>query len=54
MFPVLLLVIFASIFGSDTVEIRGGHIDTDTYYVPAIIQPLDHLLDHAVAGDVRW
>jgi len=34
---VLLLVIFASIFGSDTVEIRGGHIDTDTYYVPAII-----------------
>ena len=37
MFPVLLLVIFGSIFGSDTVEIRGGHVDTDTYYVPAII-----------------
>jgi ABC-2 type transport system permease protein len=36
-FPVLLLVIFGSIFGSDTVEVRGGHIDTDTYYVPAII-----------------
>ena len=36
-FPVLLLVIFGSIFGSDTVEIRGTHIDTDTYYVPAII-----------------
>jgi ABC-2 type transport system permease protein len=37
MFPVLLLVIFGTIFGSSTVEIRGGHIDTDTYYVPAII-----------------
>jgi ABC-2 type transport system permease protein len=36
-FPVLLLVIFGSIFGSDTVEVRGGQIDTDTYYVPAII-----------------
>jgi ABC-type polysaccharide/polyol phosphate export permease len=36
-FPVLLLFIFGSIFGSDTVEIRGTHIDTDTYYVPAII-----------------
>ncbi len=37
MFPVLLLVIFGSIFGSDNVEIRGGYVDTDTYYVPAII-----------------
>jgi ABC-2 type transport system permease protein len=37
MFPVLLLVIFGSIFGGDNVEIRGGHVDTDTYYVPAII-----------------
>ena len=36
-FPVLLLVIFGTIFGSDNVEVRGGHIDTDTYYVPAII-----------------
>jgi ABC-2 type transport system permease protein len=36
-FPVLLLVIFGTIFGSDTVAVRGGHIDTDTYYVPAII-----------------
>ena len=36
-FPVLLLVIFGTIFGSDSVEVRGGHIDTDTYYVPAII-----------------
>ena len=37
MFPVLLLVIFGTIFGSQNVEIRGGEIDTDTYYVPAII-----------------
>ena len=37
MFPVLLLVIFGSIFGGSTVEVRGTHIDTDTYYVPAII-----------------
>ena len=29
-FPVLLLVIFGTIFGSDTVEVRGTHIDTDT------------------------
>ena len=36
-FPVLLLVIFGSIFGGDNVEVRGGQIDTDTYYVPAII-----------------
>ncbi|HVS99119.1 MAG TPA: ABC transporter permease [Solirubrobacterales bacterium] len=37
LFPVLLLVIFGSIFGGDKVEIRGGQVDTDTYYVPAII-----------------
>ena len=37
MFAVLLLVIFGTIFGSQNVEIRGGEIDTDTYYVPAII-----------------
>jgi ABC-2 type transport system permease protein len=37
MFPVLLLVIFGSIFGGSTVAVRGTHIDTDTYYVPAII-----------------
>jgi ABC-2 type transport system permease protein len=37
MFPVLLLIIFGSIFGGSTVEVRGTHIDTDTYYVPAII-----------------
>jgi len=36
MFPVLLLLIFATIFGSQTVDVRGG-IKTTTYYVPAII-----------------
>jgi ABC-2 type transport system permease protein len=37
MFPVILLLIFGTIFGSQNVEIRGGEIDTDAYYVPAII-----------------
>lgn len=37
LFPVLLLVIFGTIFGSDNVAVRGTHVDTDTYYVPAII-----------------
>lgn len=35
-FPVMLLILFASIFSGDTVDLRGG-IDTTTYYVPAII-----------------
>lgn len=35
-FPVVLLVIFATVFGGQTVDVRGG-IDTTTYYVPAII-----------------
>ena len=35
-FPVMLLVLFASIFGNQTVDVRGG-IETTTYYVPAII-----------------
>jgi len=35
-FPVLLLLIFATVFGGQTVEVRGG-IDTTAYYVPAII-----------------
>jgi ABC-2 type transport system permease protein len=36
MFPVILLLIFATIFGDDIVHIRGG-VKTTTYYVPAII-----------------
>jgi len=36
MFPVVLLLIFATVFGGQTVEVRGG-IKTTAYYVPAII-----------------
>ena len=36
MFPVILLLIFATIFGDEIVEVNGG-IETTTYYVPAII-----------------
>lgn len=36
MFPVVLLLIFATVFGEETVEVRGG-VETTTYYVPAII-----------------
>src|SRR3954449_5918875 len=36
MFPVVLLLIFATVFGDQTVDVRGG-IETTTYYVPAII-----------------
>jgi ABC-2 type transport system permease protein len=34
--PVVVLVILAAIFGSDTVEVRGG-VEATAYYVPAII-----------------
>jgi ABC-2 type transport system permease protein len=34
-FPVMLLVIFAAIFGND--EISTLHVNTTTYYVPAIL-----------------
>jgi ABC-2 type transport system permease protein len=36
MFPVLLLLIFATVFGGQTVDVRGG-VKTTTYYVPAIM-----------------
>jgi ABC-2 type transport system permease protein len=36
MFPVVLLLIFATVFGDQTVDVRGG-IETTAYYVPAII-----------------
>ena len=36
MFPVILLLIFATIFGDEIVDVNGG-IETTTYYVPAII-----------------
>jgi ABC-2 type transport system permease protein len=35
-FPVVLLLIFATVFGDQTIDVRGG-IDTTAYYVPAII-----------------
>lgn len=35
-FPVVLLLIFATVFGDETVDVRGG-IETTAYYVPAII-----------------
>ena len=35
-FPIVLLVIFATIFGNDTIEELGG-VKTTTYYVPAIL-----------------
>jgi ABC-2 type transport system permease protein len=37
-FPVILLLIFATVFGGDTLDIGDGvRIETTTYYVPAII-----------------
>jgi ABC-2 type transport system permease protein len=36
MLPVIFLLIFATIFGNETIEQRGG-VKTTTYYVPAII-----------------
>ena len=36
MFPVVLLLIFATVFGDETVDVNGG-VETTTYYVPAII-----------------
>ncbi len=36
LFPVILLLIFATIFGDQTIPVNGG-IETTTYYVPAII-----------------
>jgi ABC-2 type transport system permease protein len=35
-FPVVLLLIFATVFGDQTIDVRGG-IETTAYYVPAII-----------------
>jgi ABC-2 type transport system permease protein len=35
-FPVILLLIFGTVFGGETIEVNGG-IETTTYYVPAII-----------------
>lgn len=34
--PIIFLFIFATIFGNDTIDVRGG-VKTTTYYVPAIM-----------------
>ncbi len=36
LFPVVLLLIFATVFGDKTIDVDGG-IETTAYYVPAII-----------------
>jgi ABC-2 type transport system permease protein len=36
LFPVILLLIFAVVFGDETIDVDGG-IEATTYYVPAII-----------------
>ncbi len=35
-FPVILLLIFATVFGDQTIDVAGG-VEITTYYVPAII-----------------
>jgi ABC-2 type transport system permease protein len=35
--PILFLVIFSSVFGSDTVRVAGGQLKESVYYVPGII-----------------
>jgi ABC-2 type transport system permease protein len=35
--PVIFLIIFSTIFGSETIELPGEDIETTTYYVPAIL-----------------
>ncbi|HEY2332590.1 MAG TPA: ABC transporter permease [Acidimicrobiales bacterium] len=35
--PVLFLIIFASVFGGQTVKVAGGQIDTSISYVPGIM-----------------
>ena len=51
MFPVVLLLIFATVFGGKTVDVRGG-IKTTTYYVPAIITLAVISATMQSAGDV--
>jgi ABC-2 type transport system permease protein len=36
-FPVILLLIFATVFGDETVDVGDRGIETTTYYVPAIV-----------------
>jgi ABC-2 type transport system permease protein len=36
-FPLMFLVIFNLVFGSQTITVPGGEVDTSTFYVPAIV-----------------
>jgi len=36
-FPLMFLVIFNVVFGSQEIEVEGGEIDTSTFYVPGIV-----------------
>jgi ABC-2 type transport system permease protein len=36
-FPLMFLFIFNLVFGDGEIEVRGGTIDTSTFYVPAIL-----------------
>ena len=53
MFPVVLFVILAVVFGDERVDVRGG-VEATTYYVPAIMTLSIDLGDDADAGDDRW
>ena len=36
-FPFMFLVIFNVVFGDSEIEVKGGSVDTSTFYVPAIL-----------------
>ncbi len=36
-FPLMFLVIFNTVFGQGTIDVKGGSVDTSTFYVPAIL-----------------
>jgi ABC-2 type transport system permease protein len=36
-FPLMFLFIFNSVFGSGDIPVKGGDVDTSTFYVPAIL-----------------
>ena len=36
-FPLMFLLIFNLVFGDGEIEVRGGTVDTSTFYVPAIL-----------------
>ncbi len=36
-FPLMFLVIFNTVFGHSTIDVKDGTVDTSTFYVPAIL-----------------